>query len=159
MPKTVPCLWFDGAAEQAAAQYTEIFPRSEVLGTTRYGPDAPGPEGSVMTVSFSLDGREFLGLNGGPLYTFSEAISFQVLCDDQAEVDHYWDHLSEGGEPGRCGWLKDRFGVSWQVVPTALSGLLADPDPGRSQRAMQAMLGMRKLDIAELRRAADGASR
>ena len=156
MPKTVPCLWFDGAAEQAAAHYTAIFPRSEVLGTTRYGPDAPGPEGSVMTVSFSLDGREFLGLNGGPLYSFSEAISFQVLCGDQAEVDHYWERLSEGGEQGPRGWLEDRFGVSWQVVPTVLGELLADPDPERARRAMRAMLGMGKLDIAELRRAADG---
>jgi predicted 3-demethylubiquinone-9 3-methyltransferase (glyoxalase superfamily) len=155
MPKTVPCLWFDGQAEQAAAHYTAIFPNSKVLGTTRYGPDTPGPEGGVMTVSFSLDGQEYVGLNGGPQFTFSEAISFQILCADQEEVDHYWDRLSDGGEEGPCGWLKDRFGVSWQVVPTALFELIGDPDPARAQRATKAMLGMRKIDIAELQRAAD----
>jgi predicted 3-demethylubiquinone-9 3-methyltransferase (glyoxalase superfamily) len=155
MPQTVPCLWFDGAAEQAAAHYTTIFPDSEVLGVTRYGPDAPGPEGSVMTVSFSLDGQQFVGLNGGPQFTFTEAVSFQVLCADQDEVDHYWGGLSDGGQEGPCGWLKDRFGVSWQVVPTMLSELINDPDPGRAQRATQAMLSMGKLDVAELVRAAD----
>ena len=155
MPKTVPCLWFDGQAEQAAAHYTAIFPASEVLGVTRYGPGAPGPEGGVMTVTFGLDGQRFVGLNGGPQFPFTEAISFQVLCADQDEVDHYWARLSEGGQEGPCGWLKDRFGVSWQVVPTALLELVDDPDPGRAQRAIQAMLGMGKIEIAELRRAAD----
>jgi predicted 3-demethylubiquinone-9 3-methyltransferase (glyoxalase superfamily) len=155
MPKTVPCLWFDGQAEEAAAHYTSIFPSSKVLGTTRYGPDMPAPEGSVMTVSFSLDGQEYVGLNGGPEFTFSEAISFQILCADQEEVDHYWSRLSEGGEEGPCGWLKDRFGVSWQVVPTVLFDLVQDEDAGRAQRATQAMLGMRKIDIAALHRAAD----
>lgn len=155
MPKTVPCLWFDGQAEQAAAHYTAIFPDSEILGVTRYGPGTPGPEGSVMTVGFRLDAQEFVGLNGGPQFPFTEAISFQILCADQDEVDHYWDRLSEGGEPGPCGWLKDRFGVSWQVVPTVLFDLVGDPDPGRAQRATQAMLSMGKIEIAELRRAAD----
>jgi predicted 3-demethylubiquinone-9 3-methyltransferase (glyoxalase superfamily) len=155
MPKTVPCLWFDGQAEQAAAHYTAIFPNSEVLGVVRYGPDTPGPEGSVMAVNFSLDGQRFAGINGGPQFSFSEAISFQVLCADQDEVDYYWDRLSEGGEQGPCGWLKDRFGVSWQVEPTVLFDLIDDPDPDRAQRAMQAMLKMSKIDIAELLRAAD----
>ena len=155
MPKTIPCLWFDGQAEQAAAHYTAIFPNSEILGVTHYGPDTPGPEGSVMTVSFSLDRQQFVGLNGGPQFTFSEAISFQILCADQDEVDHYWDRLSEGGEQGPCGWLKDRFGVSWQVEPTVLIDLINDPDPDRAQRATQAMLKMGKIEIAELLRAAD----
>jgi len=155
MPKTVPCLWFDGQAEQAAAHYTAIFPHSEVLAVTRYGPGTPGPEGGVMTVSFSLDGQEYLGLNGGPQFPFTEAISFQILCADQDEVDHYWDRLSEGGQEGPCGWLKDRFGVSWQVEPVAWRELASDPDPGRAQRAMQAVLGMGKIDIAEVLRAAD----
>ncbi|MBA2730290.1 MAG: VOC family protein [Euzebyaceae bacterium] len=155
MPKTVPCLWFDGQAEQAAAHYTAIFPNSSIGGVTRYGPGSPAPEGSAMTVSFSLDGQEYVGLNGGPQFTFSEASSFQTFCADQDEVDHYWDRLSEGGLESQCGWLKDRFGVSWQVVPTALFELLGDPDPGRAQRAMQAMLGMAKIEIAELQRAAD----
>ncbi len=155
MPKTIPCLWFDGQAEQAAELYTSVFPDSKVSSVTRYGPGMPGPEGTAMTVEFSLDGQPFLGLNGGPQYTFTEAISFQIPCADQDEVDHYWDRLSAGGEAGPCGWLKDRFGVSWQVVPTALSELLGDPDPGRAKRATEAMLQMKKLDIAELRRAAD----
>lgn len=157
MPTTVPCLWFDiGVAEKAAEFYVSIFPNSEILGTTYYGPDTPGPEGAVMTVTFSLDGQRFVGLNGGPQFTFSEAISFQIPCADQAETDHYWARLSEGGKEGPCGWVTDRFGVSWQVEPVALQELLADPDPARAQRAMQAMLRMGKIDIAELRRAADG---
>jgi predicted 3-demethylubiquinone-9 3-methyltransferase (glyoxalase superfamily) len=155
MPTTVPCLWFDNQAEEAAELYVSVFPRSQLLGMQRYGPNMPGTEGSVMTVEFSLDGQEYLGLNGGPLFTFTEAVSFQIRCADQAEVDHYWDRLSEGGEEGPCGWLKDRFGLSWQVVPIVLQELLADPDPGRAQRAGQAMMQMRKLDIAELLRAAD----
>jgi predicted 3-demethylubiquinone-9 3-methyltransferase (glyoxalase superfamily) len=156
MPTQIPCLWFDGQAEQAAAHYTAIFPNSEILGVARYGPGTPGPEGEVMTVDFSLDGQRYVGLNGGPQFTFSEAISFQIMCADQEEVDHYWERLSDGGEQGPCGWLRDRFGVSWQVVPIRLQELIDDPDPGRAQRAMQAMLGMRKMDIAELERAADG---
>jgi predicted 3-demethylubiquinone-9 3-methyltransferase (glyoxalase superfamily) len=158
MPKTVPCLWFDGQAEQAAALYTSVFPDSKVTGITRYGAGMPVPEGSVMTVNFSLDGQEYIGLNGGPEYTFSEAISFQIMCADQEEVNHYWSRLTEGGgEEGPCGWLKDRFGVSWQVVPTQLMDLIQDPDPGRAQRATAAMMTMGKIEIAELQRAADQA--
>ncbi len=155
MPKTVPCLWFDGQAEQAARHYTAIFPNSAITATTRFGPDSPGPEGSVLTVDFALDGEPFVALNGGPQFAFTEAVSFQVPCADQDEVDHYWDRLSDGGEPGQCGWLKDRFGVSWQVIPTELPALLGDPDPDRAQRAMQAMLAMGKLDVAAMREAAD----
>jgi predicted 3-demethylubiquinone-9 3-methyltransferase (glyoxalase superfamily) len=156
MPKTIPCLWFDGQAEQAAELYISVFPDSKVLGVTRYGRDAAGVEGTVMTVNFSLDGQEYVGLNGGPQFTFSEAISFQIMCAGQDEVDHYWTGLIEGGgEEGPCGWLKDRFGVSWQVVPTVLLELVGDPDPARAARATQAMFTMKKLDIAELLRAAD----
>jgi predicted 3-demethylubiquinone-9 3-methyltransferase (glyoxalase superfamily) len=155
MPTTTACLWFDGQAEQAAQQYTAIFPNSRITGTTRVGPGGPGTDGDVLTVDFTLDGQQFMGLNGGPQFSFTEAISFQIPCADQDEVDHYWDRLCDGGQPGQCGWLKDRFGVSWQVVPTALPELLGDPDPGRAQRAMQAMLSMGKLDIAVMRDAAD----
>ena len=155
MPTQTPCLWFDGQAEQAAQHYTAIFPNSKILGVARYGPDTPGPEGEVMTVDFSLDGQRYVGLNGGPQFPFTEAISFQIHCADQDEVDHYWTRLAEGGEEGPCGWLKDRFGVSWQVVPARLMELLGDPDAGRAQRATQAMLAMKKIDIAELERAAD----
>ena len=155
MPAQIPCLWFDGQAEAAAEIYTKVFPNSTIDEVTRYGPDTPGTEGAVMTVEFTLDGTKYTGLNGGPHFTFSEAISFQIMCADQAEVDHYWTRLSEGGEESQCGWLKDRFGLSWQVVPTRMFELLHDPDADRAQRAMQAMLKMRKLDIAELERAAD----
>jgi predicted 3-demethylubiquinone-9 3-methyltransferase (glyoxalase superfamily) len=156
-PKVYPCLWFDGKAEEAANFYVSVFENSKILHVARYGEAGPRPAGTVMTVSFSLDGQEFVALNGGPEFTFNEAISFQIDCADQAEVDHFWTTLSEGGEEGPCGWLKDRFGVSWQVVPRALTELLSDPDQGRAQRAMAAMLGMRKIDIAELHRAADAA--
>ena len=153
-----PFLWFDGQAEQAAALYTSVFPDSEILSTSRYGPDVPGgAEGEVMTVSFRLGEQQWTALNGGPRFTFTEAVSFQIPCADQAEVDRYWDALVDGGEPGQCGWLKDRFGLSWQVVPTAMFGLLSDPDPGRAQRATQAMLGMQKLDVAAMTAAADAA--
>jgi predicted 3-demethylubiquinone-9 3-methyltransferase (glyoxalase superfamily) len=155
MPKTVTCLWFDGQAEQAAEHYVSIFPDAEILGVLRNGPGMPGPEGSVLTVNFRLGDGEWVGLNGGPEFAFTEAISFQILCADQEEVDHYWTRLSEGGEEGPCGWLKDRFGVSWQVVPTRFLELIQDPDPGRAQRATQAMMGMGKLVIADLERAAD----
>jgi predicted 3-demethylubiquinone-9 3-methyltransferase (glyoxalase superfamily) len=158
MPTTVPCLWFDGQAEQAAEHYTAIFPNSEILGVTWYGPGAPQPEGSVLTVEFSLDGQRYVGLNGGPQFTFNEAISFQILCADQDEVDHYWQRLTDGGEEGPCGWLKDRFGVSWQVVPTEVMELIQDADRERAHRAMQALFGMGKIDIAELRRTAEGVS-
>jgi predicted 3-demethylubiquinone-9 3-methyltransferase (glyoxalase superfamily) len=156
MPKTVTCLWFDTQAEVAAQHYTSIFPDAEIRGVTRYGPENPEREGTVMTVNFRLGDHEYVGLNGGPApFGFSEAISFQILCADQDEVDHYWNLLTEGGEEGPCAWLKDRFGVSWQVIPTRLMELLGDPDPGRAQRAAQAMLGMKKIVIADLDRAAD----
>jgi len=141
-------------ARAPARLYTSVFPSSKIGRIARYGSAGPWPEGTVMTVSFELGGQEFLALNGGPEYTFSEAISFQVFCETQEEVDVYWSKLSEGGEEGPCGWLKDRFGVSWQIVPTALPRLLGDPDAERSQRVMQAMLGMKKIEIAELERAA-----
>jgi predicted 3-demethylubiquinone-9 3-methyltransferase (glyoxalase superfamily) len=156
MPKTVPFLWFDSQAEEAASFYVDIFPRSQIVNVSRYGPGTPGVEGSAMTVDFVLDGEPWVALNGGPQFSFTQAISFQIPCADADQVDHYWSRLTDGGEEGQCGWLKDRFGLSWQVVPAELGQLLGDPDPGRAHRAMQAMLGMRKLDVAELRRAADG---
>ncbi len=157
MTKITPCLWFDTEGEAAANFYTSVFDNSRIVEVARYGPAGPRPEGTVMTVLFELDGRRFLALNGGPDFKFSEAISFQVDCTDQQEVDSFWQKLSEGGEEGPCGWLKDRFGLSWQIVPSALPELLADPDPERANRAMRAMLGMKKLDVDALRRAADGA--
>ena len=157
MKNIVPCLWFDTEGEAAAELYTSVFPNSKILDIAHYGEAGPRSAGTVMTVSFELNGQEFLALNGGPDFTFSEAVSFQVMCEDQDEVDLFWSKLGEGGEHGPCGWLKDRFGLSWQVVPTRLGELLGDPDPARAQRAMTAMLGMGKLDIAELEQAADGA--
>jgi predicted 3-demethylubiquinone-9 3-methyltransferase (glyoxalase superfamily) len=157
MQRITPCLWFDTRGEDAAKFYTSIFPNSKILEISRYGSAGPRPEGSVMTVQFALDGQQFLGLNGGPEFTFSEAISFQVSCDSQEEVDRYWNALSEGGEEGPCGWLKDRFGLSWQVVPTALPRLLSDPDREKSQRVMAAMLKMRKIEIDALEEAAAAA--
>ncbi|NKX50396.1 VOC family protein, partial [Arthrobacter deserti] len=144
-------------AEEAAEFYTSVFDNSRILEVTRYGPDGPGPEGRVITVSFELVGREYVALNGGPQSAFTEAVSFQVPCTSQDEVDKYWTALSDGGEEGRCGWVKDRFGLSWQVMPTVLPELLGGQDTARSQRAMQAMLQMKKLDIAALQRAYDGA--
>ena len=157
MKNIVPCLWFDTEGEAAAELSTSVFPNSKILEIARYGEAGPRPAGTVMTVSFELNGQEFLALNGGPEFTFSEAVSFQVMCEGQDEVDHFWSKLGDGGEHGPCGWLKDRFGLSWQIVPTRLGELLGDPDPARAQRAMTAMLGMGKLDIAELERAAGGA--
>ena len=157
MQKITPCLWFDTEGEEAAKLYTSVFPNSKIGKVTHYGAAGPRPEGMVMTVSFELDGQEFLALNGGPNFTFSEAISFQVSCKSQEEVDMFWSKLSEGGEEGPCGWLKDKFGLSWQIVPIRLSELLADPDQEKAQRVMQAMLKMKKIEIAELERAADGA--
>ena len=154
MPRPTPYLWFDTEGEEAAKFYTSVFPNSRITRTTHYGSAGPRPEGTVMTVEFELDGQPFVALNGGPEFTFDEAISFQVDCETQDEVDRYWETLSEGGEEGPCGWLKDRFGLSWQIVPTRLTELLADPDREKSQRVMAAMLGMRKLEIAELERAA-----
>lgn len=155
MPTQIPCLWFDREAEVAAQHYTAIFPNSEIISVSRYGPDRPEREREVMTVEFSLDGTRYVALNGGPDFPFTEAVSFQIHCADQAEVDHYWGRLTDGGQPGPCGWLKDRFGLSWQVVPVRLFELVGDPDPARSQRATQAMLTMKKIVIAELERAAD----
>ena len=158
MPKTVICLWFDTEAEQAAEYYTSIWPDSEILGVIRYGAENPDREGQVMTANWRLGDTEYVGLNGGPQnWGFSEAISFQIMCADQEEADHYWNRLLEGGEESQCGWLKDKFGVSWQVIPSEMLLLLQDPDPGRAQRATQAMLGMRRIDLAEIRRAADDA--
>ena len=155
MPKITPWLWFDAEGEEAARFYTSVFPSSRIVDVQRYGSAGPRPEGSVMTVEFELDGQTFFALNGGPDFTFNEAISFQVDCADQEEVDHYWSALTaDGGEPGPCGWLKDRFGVSWQIVPEALTRLLADPDREKAQRVMGAMLHMKKIDVAELERAA-----
>ncbi|MCW2580681.1 MAG: 3-demethylubiquinone-9 3-methyltransferase [Blastococcus sp.] len=158
MPKQIPCFWFDGQAEEAAKHYTSIFPNSSIGDVTRYGPGMPPPmnEGDVLTVEFILDGQPYTGLNGGPQFQFNESISLQIMCADQEEADHYWNRLTEGGEESQCGWLKDRFGVSWQVVPAELMSLLGDPDPERAQRATQAMLRMRRIDIAEIKRAADG---
>ena len=154
MQKITPCLWFDTEGEEAARFYTSVFPNSKITDVTRYGSAGPRPEGTVMTVSFELDGQKFVALNGGPDFMFNEAISFQVSCETQDEVDAYWSKLSDGGEEGPCGWLKDRFGVSWQIIPTALPELLANPDGEKSQRVMQAMLGMKKIEIGELERAA-----
>ncbi len=154
MQKITPCLWFDTEGEEAARFYTSVFPNSRVTEVTRYGSAGPRPEGTVMTVSFELDGQHFVALNGGPEFTFNEAISFQVSCQTQEEVDRFWSALAGGGEEGPCGWLKDRFGVSWQIIPTALPELLSDPDREKSQRVMQAMLGMKKIEISELERAA-----
>ena len=155
MQKITPCLWFDTEGEEAANFYTSIFKNSRILEISRYGEAGPRPAGTVMVVSFELDGQRFTALNGGPEFTFNEAVSFQVSCDSQDEVDEFWDALCEGGEPGPCGWLKDKYGVSWQIIPTALNDLLSDPDPGRSTRAMKAMLQMGKIDIEALRQAAD----
>jgi len=156
MDKITPFLWFDGKAEEAARFYTPLFPNSSITSIDRSPGDSPsGPKDSVLTVSFTLDGRPFTALNGGPDFTFNESISLLITCADQAEVDHYWDKLSEGGEEGPCGWLKDRFGLSWQVCPAGMLDLLNDPDQGRAQRAMKAMLGMKKLDMAALEAAAD----
>jgi predicted 3-demethylubiquinone-9 3-methyltransferase (glyoxalase superfamily) len=157
MPQISPWLWFDGRAEEAANFYVSIFQNSRILATSRTPEGTPGEPGGVLVVNFELDGRRFNALNGGPMFAFTEAISFEIACEDQAEVDEYWARLTaDGGEESQCGWLKDRFGVSWQVIPKRLGELLGDPDPVRAQRAMQAMLQMRKLDVAALERAADG---
>ena len=153
--KITPCLWFDTEGEDAAKFYVGIFKNSRIVEVSRYGSAGPRPEGMVMVVSFELEGQPFVALNGGPEFTFDEAISFQVACDSQAEVDEFWTKLSAGGEESVCGWLKDKYGVSWQIVPTAFYELMRDPDPDRTQRVMKAMFGMKKLDIAELQRAAD----
>src|SRR5438552_7402954 len=154
MQKLTPFLWFDKEAEEAMNFYTSIFKNSKKREITRYCEAGPGPKGSVMTASFELEGLEFTALNGGPMFKFTEAVSFSVACETQAEVDYYWDKLSEGGEPVPCGWLKDKFGLSWQIVSTALPKLLMDPDRAKANRVMQAMMQMKKLDIARLEEAA-----
>ena len=152
------CLWFDNEAEEAADHYTSIFPDSKIGRVTRYTEAGPGAAGTVMAVEFELNGQKFVGLNGGPMFTFDEAISFQIPCADQDEVDHYWSRLTQGGgQESSCGWLRDRYGLSWQVVPTVLPEMIADPDPEKAARAAAAMLGMTKLDIAALQKAYDGA--
>ena len=156
MPSIVPNLWFDSEAEEAAEFYVSIFPNSRVLKTLRYTEAGPGEPGTVVTVEWELDGQRFVGINGGPAFRFTEAVSFQIDCEDQAEVDRYWKLLTDGGEEVQCGWLKDRYGLSWQVVPEGLVELFDDPDRDRAARATQAMLGMKKLDIAAIRAAADG---
>jgi len=154
--KIVPNLWFDTEAEEAAEFYVGIFENSRIVNITHYTEAGPRDAGMVLTVEFELDGQRFTGINGGPEFRFGEAVSFAIECEAQDEIDYFWEKLSEGGEESQCGWLKDRYGLSWQVVPTGMEELFADPDKGRAERAMKAMLGMRKLDIAALRSAADG---
>jgi len=158
--KIVPCLWFDNQAEEAAKLYTSVFKGSKITKTTHYteaGREAHGrPPGSVMTVVFELAGQQFTALNGGPIFKFTEAISLQVNCETQDEIDHFWSKLSKGGQEGPCGWLKDKFGLSWQITPSIMAELFADSDPKKSGRVMQAMLKMKKLNIAELKRAQNG---
>jgi predicted 3-demethylubiquinone-9 3-methyltransferase (glyoxalase superfamily) len=154
MQKLTPCLWFDTEGEEAATFYTSVFPNSKILELTHYGSAGPRAEGMVMTVTFELDGQRFIALNGGPDFAFNEAISFEVSCKSQEEVDAFWSKLSEGGEEGPCGWLKDRFGLSWQIVPMRLEELLKDPDEEKAQRVMAAMLKMKKIEIDALERAA-----
>ena len=155
LTKITPCLWFDTEAEEAAALYTGIFENSRIVHVSYYGSAGPRPAGMVMMVTFELDGQEFIALNGGPEFTFDEAISFQVNCESQEEIDKFWAELSDGGSEGPCGWLKDKFGVSWQIVPTLQDELLRGPDVEKAQRAMKAVLGMGKIDIAEVQRAVD----
>jgi predicted 3-demethylubiquinone-9 3-methyltransferase (glyoxalase superfamily) len=157
LQKIVPNLWFDTEGEEAAEFYVSVFPNSRVLNVARYTEAGPRDAGTVMTVEFELDGQRFVAINGGPDFRFSEAVSFQVTCADQEELDYYWERLtSDGGSDGPCGWCKDRYGLSWQVVPEGMDELFADPDPTRATRAMEAMLGMRKLDVAALHAAAEG---
>ena len=153
MQKITPFLWFDGKAEEAANFYTSIFPHSKIGKIRRHGDAGPGQKGAVMSATFQLDGQEFIALNGGPQFTFSPAISFFVNCETQGEVDELWEKLSEGGKKNRCGWLQDKFGVSWQVIPTALGRLIGDPDPEKSSRVMKAMLQMDKIEISALQEA------
>ncbi len=154
--KIVPNLWFDTEAEEAADFYTSVFENSRIVHVAHYTEAGPRPAGTVMVVEFELDGQRFVAINGGPQFTFDEAVSFEIRCERQREIDYYWERLSEGGEEGQCGWLKDRYGLSWQVTPAGMEELFSQPDSARAARAMQAMLGMRKIDIEALRRAADG---
>ncbi len=154
--RIVPNLWFDTESEEAAEFYVSVFPNSRIVNVTHYTEAGPREAGSVMTVEFELDGQRFVAIDGGPEFKFDEAVSFEIECEDQEEIDYYWDKLTDGGEESQCGWLKDRYGLSWQVVPTGMEEIFADPDKGRAERAMSALLGMKKLDIAALRSAADG---
>ncbi len=154
-----PCLWFDDQLEEAAEFYTAIFPNSSIGHLARYGEAGPGEPGTVMAGEFTLDGTTFRAINGGPMFPFSEAVSFSISCGDQAEVDYYWDSLVDGGQESMCGWLKDRFGLSWQIVPTRLHELLSDPDPARATAAQRAMLGMQRIVVADLEAAADAVAR
>ena len=157
MQKISPFLWFDDKAEEAANFYVSVFKNSKITSVSRYGDAGPGPKGSVMTISFELDGQPFTALNGGPMFKFTEAVSFVINCEGQAEVDALWDQLTaDGGQPGQCGWLKDRFGLSWQVAPTVLHELIGGSDPAKASRAVQAMMKMTKLDIATLQAAREG---
>ena len=156
MPTITPNLWFDDQGLEAAEYYVSLFPNSKINDVTYYGEAGPGPAGTVLTVEFELDGQPFVAINGGPMFQFDEAVSFMIECADQDEVDRYWDALTDGGEESQCGWLKDRYGLSWQVCPAGMAEALNDPDQERAQRAMRAMLGMRKIDLAALRAAADG---
>jgi predicted 3-demethylubiquinone-9 3-methyltransferase (glyoxalase superfamily) len=156
MQRVTTFLWFDNNAEEAMNLYVSIFPNSQILSVSRYGDAGPGPKGTVMVGTFELDGQKFMALNGGPVYKFTEAISLFVNCETQPEVDDLWDKLSAGGEPGRCGWLKDKFGLSWQIIPTVLGELMQDKDPEKSKRVMEAMLKMNKLDIGLLKQAHAG---
>ena len=155
MPKITPFLWFSDNAEEAVKLYTSVFKNSKILATTRYGEAGPGPKGSVMTIAFELEGQKFTALNGGPIYKFTEAISFVVDCTTQEEVDRYWEKLSAGGQPQQCGWLKDKFGLSWQIVPRILIELLTDKDAAKAKRVMKAMMKMKKIDIDKLKQAAE----
>jgi predicted 3-demethylubiquinone-9 3-methyltransferase (glyoxalase superfamily) len=154
--KITPNLWFDTEAEEAAEFYCSVFPNSRIVSSARYTEDSPGETGTVMTVEWEIEGTRFVGINGGPLFEFSEAVSFMISCEDQDEIDYYWEKLGDGGEEGPCGWLKDKYGLSWQVTPKGMDEVFSDPDPERANRAMKAMLKMKKLDIEELKRAADG---
>lgn len=156
MSKITPFLWFDNQAEEAMNFYVSLFKNSSVGSVSRYGEGAPVPAGTVMSATFELDGQPIMALNGGPQFKFNEAISFYVDCEDQTEVDALWNKLCEGGQPGPCGWLKDRFGLSWQIIPKALGQLMGDPDPAKSQRVMQAMLKMSKIEVADLQKAYNG---
>ena len=158
MPPITPCLWFDSEALAAAEHYVAIFPNSEIGDVSRYTDAGPGESGKPMVVEFTLDGKAMLGLNGGPMFKFSEAISFTVVCEDQAEIDYYWERLGDGGAHGQCGWLKDKFGLSWQVVPQGMGELMAGPDPEAAKRGMAAVLKMTKLEIDLIRAAARGES-
>ena len=157
MQRVTPCFWFDDNSEEAANFYTSIFKNSKITQVSRYGEGAPGPKGKVMVVTFQLDGQDFMALNGGPQFKFSEAISMAVNCKDQDEIDYYWEKLIEGGKASQCGWLKDKFGLSWQIVPAIIGELMTDTDPARRDRVMQAVMQMVKPDIAAMKRAADGA--